>query len=172
MTREEYVAPARQRRAQVQQMRAKRMSVRDIARALAVSVREVYRLLGSVVCKLVQPTERLSRLDVQGSPGPSDFGGAVSPVVAPELVGSATEGDDQRDGFVASEPSTAHGGAIAEAIGSEYAVRARTAQPESDVTNAGRGVRGETNAAESSIAYIQRRIREIVAKLREPDPPP
>jgi hypothetical protein len=172
MTREEYVAPARQRRAQAQEMRAKRISVREIARTLAVSIREVYRLLECVVIKLVQPTEESSEPVVHGSPGLSDFGGGASPVVAAAFVGSAIEGDDEHDGVVVSEPSTAHGGAIAEAIVSEYAVGARSAQPESDVTDAGRGVRGETNAAESPIAYIQRRIREIVAKLREPEPPP
>ena len=119
MTREEYVAPARQRRAQAQEMRAKGISVRQIARTLAVSVREAYRLLASVVMKLVQSTDGSSESVVQGSPALSDFGGGSSPVVATALVSLAIEGDDQHDGVVASEPSTAHGGAIAEAIVSE-----------------------------------------------------
>jgi len=76
------------------------------------------------------------------------------------------------DDVVISEPSTAHGGAIAAAIVSEYAVPARSAELKSDVTSDGRGVRGETNAGESPIAYIQRRISEIVAKLRKPERPP
>jgi hypothetical protein len=170
ITREEYVAPARQRRAQAQEMRTNGISVREIARALAVSIREVYRLLESLVMKLVQPTDGSSESVVQGSPAVSDFEGG--PVAASAIVGLASEGDDEHDGVVASQPCTAHGGAIAEAIVSEYAVGARSAQFESDVTIAGRGVCGETNAAESPIAYIQRRIHEIVAKLREPDPPP
>jgi len=68
--------------------------------------------------------------------------------------------------------NTPHGGAIAAAIVSEYGVRARGAQHESDMAGGGRGVRGETNVGESPIAYIQRRIREIVARLREPEWPP
>jgi len=68
------------------------------------------------------------------------------------------------DGDVlAPTPSAAHGGAIAAAIVSEYAVPARSAEPESDRTSDGRRVRGETDAGESPIAYIQRRISEIVA---------
>jgi len=57
------------------------------------------------------------------------------------------------DGVVISELSTAH-----------------SAEPQSDATSD--GSRGETNVGESPIAYIQRRIREIVAKLREPERPP
>ncbi len=43
-TREEYVAAARWRRAEAQEMRAQGVPVREIARVLTVSVREVYRL--------------------------------------------------------------------------------------------------------------------------------
>jgi len=68
------------------------------------------------------------------------------------------------DGDVfAPTPSAAHGCAIAAAIVSEYAVPARSAEPESDRTRDERGVRGGTDAGESPIAYIQRRISEIVA---------
>lgn len=66
----------------------------------------------------------------------------------------------------------AHGGAIAVAIVSEYVVPARSAEPNSNTTSDRRGVRGETDAGESPIACIQRRISEIVAKLREPERPP
>jgi len=34
------------------------------------------------------------------------------------------------------------------------------------------GGSGETDGGESPIAYIQRRIRDIVANLREPERPP
>ncbi len=54
MTRAEYVAPAHRRRAEAQDMRRSGISVREIAHVLAVSVREVYRLLESVVVALVQ----------------------------------------------------------------------------------------------------------------------
>ncbi len=70
----------------------------------------------------------------------------------------------QGDGFNGNDPviddasalelPTAHGGAIAAAIGSEYAVPARSAELESDTMGAGRGVRGETDGGESPIAYI------------------
>jgi len=65
----------------------------------------------------------------------------------------------------------AHGGAIAAAIVSEYAVPARSAEPENDV-HAMEGDSGETDGGESPIAYIQRRIRDIVGNLREPERPP
>ncbi len=112
---------------------------------------------------------------VQGSPALSDFEGA--PVPASLLLGDVGIGEVSsadtivNDDVVISEPSTAHGGAIAAAIASEYAVPARSAEPQSDATSDGRGVRGETNAGGSPIAYIQRRIREIVAELRELERP-
>ncbi len=55
----------------------------------------------------------------------------------------------------------------------EHVPTARGAEPRTSVDcDPGRGVRGETDAGESPIAYIQRRISEIVAKLREPERPP
>jgi len=71
----------------------------------------------------------------------------------------------------ASTLSAGNGGAIAAAIVSAYAVPARSANPRA-IRRATEGDSGETNAGESRIAYIQRRINEIVAKLREPEPPP
>jgi len=83
---------------------------------------------------------------------------------APDLV---VNGD-----ALASTSSAGNGGAIAAAIVSEYEVSARRAQLESNVGDDGRGVRGETDVAESSLSYIQRRIREIVAKNRDRERPP
>ena len=148
-------------------MRATSISVREIARVLAVSVREVYRLLESVPTRLVRPAGGSSAPVVQGSPGVSDFGGGRGPVVSSGIAVPESICDVQRDGVVLSAPFTGNGGAIATAIVSEYAVRAHRAQLEGDVTDDGRGRRGETNVGESTIAYIQRRIREIVANLDE-----
>ncbi len=175
MTRAEYVAPARQRRAEAQEMCQKGLAVREIARLLSVSVREVYRLLQSAAASVVRLIESTASARVQGSPGLSDFegrrGGSASRPV-PGSVGWTSVDVVENNDVVTSEPSTAHGGAIAVAIVSEYAVPARRAELETDVMSNGRGVRGETNAGESSIAYIHRRIREIVAKLHEPESPP
>ncbi len=158
MTRDQYSAPARQRRSQAVEMRRLGLSLRAIAAALQCSLAEIHRLLKACV---------------QGSPGLSDFKGAPGGV-AVALQGVDSSGSDPViDDAFASELSTAHGGAIAAAIVSEYGVRAYCAQHESDMTCGGRGVRGETNAGEWTIAYIQRRISEIVAaKLREPERPP
>lgn len=65
---------------------------------------------------------------------------------------------------LASTLSAGNGRAIAAVIVSEYAASAHRAQHESDMTSDGKGVRGETNGIESPIAYIQRRVRKIVAK--------
>jgi len=76
------------------------------------------------------------------------------------------------DDAFASEPSTAHAGAIAAAIVSEYAVPARNAEAKGDTTSDGSGIRVETDAGESPIAYIQRRISKIIAKPRDSERPP
>ncbi len=158
MTRAQYTAPARQRRSRAAEMRRLGLSLRAIAAALQCSLGEIHRLL--------------KKACVQGSPGLSDFDGVRGPCSAAGTCASSRSTESVIDDAFASEPSTAHGGAIAAAIVSEYAVAARSAEPKSDMTSDGRGVRGETDVGESPIAYIQRRISEIVAKLREPERPP
>ncbi len=157
MTRAQYTAPARHRRSEAAEMRRSGLSLRAIAAALQCSLAEIHRLLKACV---------------QGSPGLSDFAGAQDAVPAASEGAESNGNDLVIDDAFASEPSTAHGGAIAAAIVSEYAVPARSAEPKSHTTSDGRGVRGETDAGESPIAYIQRRISEIVAKLRERERPP
>lgn len=159
-------------------MREKGIAAREIARVLSISVREVYRLLRSVVTSVVRVVRSASTPTVQGPLALSDFKGASGSL--PVLLGDPGIGEVNfadiivDDDVVISEPITAHGGAITAAIASEYVVPARSAEPQSDATSDGRGARGETNAAagESPTAYIQRRISEIVAKLREPERPP
>jgi hypothetical protein len=170
MTRAEYVAPAHRRRVEAQEMRINGISVREIARVLVVSVREVYRLLARAAPKLVDATGGLFSA-VQGSPDTSDFKGAAVPdasdVVAPVLQVR----DDKKNEVTTLQLFTAHGGAIAEAIVSEYVVVARSAESESDMLCERRGTPWKTKAGESPLAYIQRRIQEIVTKLREAEGP-
>ncbi len=151
-------------------MRGHGVPVREIAGFLAISVREVYRLLQDVAASAVRLVRSSASPAVQRSPALSDFRGAGGAVLAASGGAESDGNDSVIDDVFASEPSTAHGGAIAAAIVSEYAVPARSAEPESDTTSDGRGVRGETDAGESPIAYIKRRIR--VAKLQEREPPP
>jgi len=172
VTREEYVAPAQRRRVKAQEMRAQGLPVREIACVLTISVREVYRLLQDAAASVVRLVWSSVSTAVQGSPGLSDFEGAQDGVPSTSGGAESHKNDPVIDDGSASESSTAHGGAIAAAIVSESAVPARSADPERDTTRDGRGVRGETNAGDSAIAYIQRRISEIVAKLREPERPP
>ncbi len=172
MTREQYVAPAQRRRAEAQEMRAQGLPVREIARVLTISVREVYRLLQNAAASVVRLVRSSASTVVQGSPALSDFKGPQDAVPVASGCAESNGNDPVIDDAFASELSTAHGGAIAAAIVSEYAVPARSAELKSDTTSDGRGVRGETDAGESPIAYIQRRISEIVAKLREPERPP
>ncbi len=107
-------------------MREKGIAVREIARVLSVSVREVYRLLASAAASVVRLVGSATTVRVQGSPGLSDFEGlAVEEpprCSAPGRVGGTSVDVFGNDDVVTSEPSTAHGGAIAAAIVSEYAV--------------------------------------------------
>ena len=52
-----------------------------------------------------------------------------------------------------------------------FVASAHRAQPERDMTGDGRGL-GGTVVGESPITYIQRRVREIVAKMRDLERPP
>jgi len=113
-------------------MREKGIAIREIARVLSISVREVYRLLRSVVTSVVRVVRSASKPTVQGSPALSDFKGGSGP--ASLSLGDVGIGEVNsvativNDDVVISEPATAHGGAIAAAIVSEYGVRAHCAQ--------------------------------------------
>ncbi len=111
-----------------------------IARVLSVSVRKFYRFLASASVSVVRRAGSATAARVQASRGLSDFGG-------PGVGGS---------------PLCSVPGSVGQTL--MYAVPARRAESETDVTGNGRGVRGETSAGESSIGYIQRRVPEIVAK--------
>jgi hypothetical protein len=113
VTRDEYTAPARQRRSQATEMRRAGLSLRSIAAALRCSLAEIHRLLKTCV---------------QGSPGLSDFKGVVASSTSSPVV---TERDEQNESKLAltgdafaSTLSAGNGGAIAAAIVSEYAASA------------------------------------------------
>jgi len=160
MSRGDYTAPARERRSAATEMRRAGLSLRAIATALRCSLAEIQRVLTA---------------GVQGSPGLSDFKGASAPlsenidVLAPPIESSVSRFQD----VLTSQLSGSR--AVVSAVGDddEHVPTARSAEPNISVDyDRGRGVRGETNGSESSVSYIERRIREIVANLRDPERPP
>lgn len=68
VTRAEYEAPARQRRAEALEMREMGIAAREIARVLSISVREAYSFLSRVVTSVVPAVQSTSKTTVQGSP--------------------------------------------------------------------------------------------------------
>ncbi len=160
MSRDNYTAPARQRRSAAMEMRRAGLSLRSIATALRCSLAEVQRVLAA---------------RVQGSPGLSDFKGALPPlpdnsdVLPPPTASSVPRFQD----VLMSQFSGSRAVVSAAGDDDEHVPTARSAEPNISVDyDRGRRVRGETNAGASPIAFIQRRIREIVANLREPERPP
>jgi len=157
MSRDEYTAPARQRRSAASEMRRAGLSLRAIATALRCSLGEIHRLLTACV---------------QGSPGLSDFKAPPSVIDDPPLSEDDPFVAGPRD-VLASQLSGSR--AIVSAVGDddEHVPTARSAEPSTSIDyDRGRGVRGEINAGESSVAYIKPSIREIVANLRESERPP
>ncbi len=160
MSRDEYTAPARQRRSAATEMRRAGLSLRAIATALRCSLAEIQRVL---------------RAGVQGSPGLSDFKGVSAPSFA--IIDAPTSPIDSPVPCPRNVLTQQLSGsrAVVSAVGDddEHVPTARSAEPNTSIDyDRGRGAWGETNAGESSVAYIKRRIREIVAKLREPERPP
>ena len=156
VTRNEYTAQARQRRSEATEMRRVGLSLRAIAEALRCSLGEIHRLLKACV---------------QGSPGLSDFKAVVMPILSSPRVTQSDEHNEPHlsvtGDALASTPSAGNGGAIVAAIVSEYAASAHSAQLESDVMYDVRGVRAKTIVGEPPIAFIRRRIDEIVAMPRD-----
>jgi len=160
LSRDDYTAPARQRRSAATEMRRAGLSLRAIATALRCSLAEIQRVLTA---------------GVQGSPGLSDFKGAPAPSSAITAVPTSPIDSTvpRSQDVLTSQLSGSR--AVVSAVGDddEHVPTARSAEPNISVDyDRGRGVRGETDAGESSVAYIKRRIREIVANLRESERPP
>jgi len=159
MSRDEYTAPARQRRSAATEMRRAGLSLRAIATALQCSLAEIHRLLKACV---------------QGSPGLSDFTGVSAPSSATaDASMSLIDSSVPRPRDVLT-PQLSGSRAVVSAVGDddEHVPTARSAEPSTSIDyDRGRGVWRETNAGESSVAYIKRRIREIVSSLRESERP-
>jgi len=160
MSRSEYTAPARERRSAATEMRRAGLSLRAIATALRCSLAEIQRVLIA---------------GVQGSPGLSDLKGASAPssentyVLALPTDSPALRSQD----VLTSQLSGSRAVVSAAGDDDEHVPTASSAEPNISVDNdRGRGVRGETNAGESSVRYIERRVREIVANLRDRERPP
>ncbi len=160
MSRDDYTAPARQRRTAATEMRCAGLSLRAIATALRCSLAEIQRVLTA---------------GVQGSPGLSDLKGASAS--SSEIIEAPTSPIDSpvscpRDVLTLQLSGSR---AVVSAVGDddEHVPTARSAERRTSIDyDRGRGVRGETDAGESSVAYIKRRIREIVANLCESERPP
>ena len=159
-SRSEYTAPARERRSAATEMRGAGLSLRAIATALRCSLAEIQRVLAA---------------RVQGSPALSDFKGVLAP--SSENTDVLTSAIDSPvpcfQDVLASQLSGSR--AVVGAVGDddEHVPTARSAEPSTSIdSELGRVVRGETNADESSLGYIKRRIREIVANRRDPERPP
>jgi len=159
-SRSEYTAPARERRSAATEMRGAGLSLRAIATALRCSLAEIQRVLAA---------------RVQGSPALSDFKGVLAP--SSENTDVLTSAIDSPvpcfQDVLASQLSRSS--AVVGAVGDddEHVPTARSAEPSTSIdSELGRVVRGETNADESSLGYIKRRIREIVANRRDPERPP
>jgi len=148
MSRGDYTAPARERRSAATEMRRAGLSLRAIATALRCSLAEIHRLLTA---------------SVQGSPGLSDFMGASTPP-----SGKIDAPTSRIDSSVPRSQDV-----LTSQLSGSHVPTARSAEPRTSIDcDRERGARGETNTGESPVGYIRRRIRGIVAKLRDSERPP
>jgi hypothetical protein len=154
VSRDVYLAAVHARRVAAHTLRGLGVAVDEIARRLGAGVRSVHRWISEIRC--VPSQSALS--DFAPRRGPVLGKGPLDIVKA--SVGSA----------LLSYPSGAHGASVEDRC--EYAPPAHSAEPATDVEGSGRGVRAETGVAESPLAYIQRRIREIIVKYSDPQRPP
>jgi hypothetical protein len=154
--RDVYLAEVQRRRVEASRLRGLGVAIEEIARRLGAGVRSVHRWIAEIRC-------------VPSPSAPSDFAPRRTPESSSrQLVPSSR----QSDGDNTSLFSGPHGASVADRC--EYGPPARSAEPATPHASAGVGwgARGETDVSESPIAYIQRRIREIVAKHRDPQRPP
>jgi len=160
MSRSDYTAPARERRSAATGMRRAGLSLRAIATALRCSLAEVQRVLAA---------------RVQGSPALSDFKG-VSALSSENTVVPTSPIDSsvpRSQDVLTSQISGSRAVVSAVSDDDEHVPTARSAESSISVDyDRGRGDRGETNVGESSVAYIKRRIQEIVTNLCDPERPP
>jgi hypothetical protein len=153
--RDVWLAEVQQRRLAASTLRALGVAVDEIARRLSAGVSTVHRWLSEL-----DPLVR----SVSGPSAPSDF----------ERPGRGQSSEAASVAVVNSKPETAPETARATSARSEASTEVSTQSTfgtngtsDQRANDSGRGVRGETNV-ESPIAYIQRRIAEIVKRARPP----
>jgi hypothetical protein len=152
-----YLAEVQRRRVAASTLRGLGVAIEEIARRLGAGVRSVHRWISEIRCvpspcalsdfeARLRPTLKQALLNLSEGSVDSVFG----------LVG--TQCQRPGEGFPSAQPMGGTG------------CPARSAEQANGVADAGRGVRGETSLAESPMAYIQRRIREITS-VNAPRPP-
>jgi hypothetical protein len=152
VARETYLGKAQARRERACALRAMGLAVDEIARRLGAGIRSVYRWIA----------------ELRSVPRPSDLSD-----FARSRAGKSPSVVSDSDSTAAVNGVTGIPGRVpVDVVDGKDGVSARRAQSSSDEPTNGRGVRGETKVAESPMAYVQRRIREIVARCCDPERPP
>jgi len=158
------------RRAEAQGLRAQGVPVHEIARVLTISVREVYRLRQGATACVARLVRSAASTVAQGSARPIRLQGAQDAVQGvPECA--ETNGNDPviDDDFAPEFPPCTEQRLSQSSPSTESP---RVARSPRVIRRAMQGALGETSACELSIAYIQRRTSEILAKLCESERPP
>ena len=155
--RDVYLAEVQRRRVAASTLRGLGVAIEEIARRLGAGVRSVHRWIAEIRC-------------VPSPSAPSDFAlRRTSEPSSPQLVSSSR----QSDGDNTSLFSGPHGASVADRC--EYGPPAHSAEPAISRASTGdpRGVRGQiADRVESPMAYIRRRIREIVSGNHDSTGPP
>ena len=158
ITRDDYLAEAQRRRTAASTLRGLGVAVAEIAQRLACTIRSVQRYLSEL-----DPLVRCAT----GPSAPSDFEprGRAKCLAAPSVALTVSSTD-----AVNSKPETARATSARSEASTEVSTQSTfgtNGTSDQRANDSGRGVRGETNV-ESPIAYIQRRIAEIVKRARPP----
>jgi Primase C terminal 1 (PriCT-1) len=146
--REVYLAEVHRRRVAASTLRGLGVAIEDIARRLGAGVRSVHRWISEIRC-------------VPSPCAPSDFEPRREPTLKQALLNLSEDFVDSVVGLVPCQ-GPGEGFPSAQPMGGT-GCPARSAEPANGAADSGRGVRGETSVAESPMAYIQRRIREITS---------
>ena len=154
--RDVYLAEVQRRRVAASTLRGLGVAIDEIARRLGAGVRSVHRWISEIRC-------------VPSPSAPSDF----APRRLPKTSSSySLPSSRQLDSDNTLSLSGAHGASVEDRC--DYAPpvqNSEPATPHASAVDQGRA-QGETGVVEGPIAYIQRRISEIVARVRGGAQPP
>jgi hypothetical protein len=145
--RDVYLAEVQRRRSEAHRLRGLGVTIAEIAHRLSAGVSSVHRWLSEYRC-------------LSSSRVPSDFE-RPRPSKTPSVV------SDRNSNVVVNDDSQTPGRAPVGAADGKDRVSARSAQSSCDEPTPGRGVRGATGP----MAYIRRRIAELVNRGRDARPP-